>query len=149
MNKKIILYLFSFISLIGIDQISKLLALKYLHDDYNVLPFFKLTLAFNKGISFGMFGESQYAIFIFALILALISYLVWLSVYKIRNQKNIWAEILIIAGASSNIIDRVIYSHVVDFILVYVGNFSFPVFNLADSFITIGVMLLFFESFYE
>ena len=54
---------------------------------------------------------------------------------------------MIVGGAIGNIIDRAVYGHVVDFILLYYKDWSFAIFNIADSFITIGVILIIYDEF--
>jgi len=68
--------------------------------------------------------------------------LCWFAYYNYKQGNNIAAEVCIIAGSISNLIDRVIYGGVIDFIILSYGSLSWPVFNVADAMIVLGVILL-------
>ena len=130
-----------------LDQASKY----YFHDllvvqgrrVIEILPFFNLVTVWNYGVSFGMFnnGSSAQALIFVALSLAIVTALViWL-----RRVTQIWVAIalgLVIGGALGNVIDRLRLGHVVDFVLVYWRDWSWPAFNVADSAICVGAALL-------
>jgi signal peptidase II len=136
--------------LLIVDQVSKYLAQLYLHDaDIMISPFAKLTLAYNKGISWSLLTptslQGEYALIIGIMIILLI-YLIHVK-QEIQKGRSLFSEILIIGGALSNLVDRVTQGAVVDYILLYYGTWSFPVFNLADLFIFVGVMLFLKKGF--
>lgn len=139
-NKGFFLIFFIFI----LDQFTKYLALKFLWPDkvIKVLPFFNLVYVENTGTAFGMFKFLGSAFFI---ILALIitAFLVYLL---FRDSQNWLVYSLIIAGALGNITDRVIYGYVIDFIDLHAGGFHWPAFNVADSAISIGIVLFLYKS---
>jgi len=127
-----------------IDQISKQFVLKYL--DYSqpikiIENFFYLNHVHNPGAAFGIFPNSRTFFIIFALvtIIVLIFYC-----FKKTPAKNIHKIIfgLIIGGAIGNLIDRIRFGYVIDFLDFYFGKFHYPTFNIADSCICIGIGLV-------
>jgi signal peptidase II len=101
----------------------------------------------NTGAAWGVFGNYQFPLMVLriALILGLTFYLFYL------NRHSSWQLplILIIAGASGNVLDFFIYGHVVDMFHFVFWGYDFPVFNLADSAISLGIASLFFLSWFE
>ena len=113
-----------------------------------VLPFFNLVMVWNRGVSFGMFGGGAVPAWALILLSALI---VAMLVAWLRQVDNSWAAVaigLVIGGAVGNVIDRVIHGAVADFLDFHLGGYHWPAFNLADSAITIGVVLLLAESLF-
>lgn len=137
------------IVVIAIDQLSKLWMVNLLQDVGNIklLPFFDLTLVYNRGISFGMLNGGSWlelaAIGIITSAIA-ISLLVWLS--KINSKYVATCIGLIIGGAIGNVIDRFFREGVVDFLDFYADTSHYPAFNVADSCICIAVVLLLLEN---
>lgn len=139
-----------------VDQASKLWLL-YVFDighsgTVRVTPFFDLVLAWNIGISFGLFqNDSQFAQITLMVVkaLAVIALAIWMA--RSRTLLATIALGLIIGGAIGNAIDRFAYGAVVDFALFHVqigGNtYSWYVFNLADTAIVAGVIALLYDSF--
>ena len=137
-----------------LDQITKLLILGSFHqgDVLELIPgFFNLTLHFNKGAAFGLFaglddGFRQLVLGALSKI-AILMLLVFLVYEFYESRLGQICIGLILGGAIGNIIDRVYRGEVVDFLDFYVGNYHWPAFNVADSFICIGVFtLIIFES---
>ncbi len=124
-----------------LDQVTKLMALAWLNVlPTPVMPFLSLTLACNTGAAFSLLeGQSALLAVIGIFLAALFAYLI------VRLPKDRVLEgsafSLILAGAIGNVIDRLTRGCVVDFIHVHHGNWHFPIFNLADSAITIGAAL--------
>ena len=114
-----------------------------------VFPYFNLVMGWNKGISFGIFDSAsppnQWLLISLALIIVTIL-LIWLW----RSESRIISVALglIIGGALGNVIDRIHYGAVADFLDFYIGDFHWPAFNIADSGITIGVIILVLESLF-
>ena len=135
-----------------IDQLTKWWILAFVMDPPKVIsvtPFFNLVLAWNKGVSFGMFnnyGDSGAWILSTIAILITLILVFWL----IKAKTNITALGLgaIIGGAIGNVVDRLTHGAVLDFLDFYVNNFHWPAFNAADSFITIGATILIWESLF-
>ena len=144
---RLILFRLSFVlSIIVLDQWSKNLAITLLreYERSDFLSFLDFILIYNKGIAFSLFhfqsGMQTLPLIIITFIA--IAFFVFLLV---RNEWSKIEEIgilLIIGGAIGNFIDRVTQGSVTDFILVYYNDFYFPAFNLADSFITFGIIIL-------
>jgi signal peptidase II len=142
---------------VGLDQISKWVVLRTL-EPFQVLelvPNLNLTLMFNRGAAFSFLADAggwqRWLLAGFALLVTL-ALLLWLLRLQ-RSERLLAAGLaLIIGGALGNLIDRVVYGHVVDFIQVYLPFIPlrlfnpWPAFNVADSAITVGVVLLLLET---
>lgn len=129
-----------------LDRITKHLALNGFFKEYKIDNFLAFELSYNRGISWGALHSDNKYIFIIlsSFILIIICFLIWHIIHRIRKGKIIYGELLIISGAISNFIDRIIYGGVIDFILIYYKNYSWPVFNIADTCIVLGVIIMFF-----
>ena len=106
---------------------------------------FDLTLAYNSGAAFSFLagaGGWQRWFFTVLSVVVTIILVVWLKRLPTHEKTNAAALALIIGGAIGNLIDRVAYGHVIDFLLVYYQQWSWPVFNVADSAISVGVVLM-------
>jgi len=112
-----------------------------------ILPFFNLVKVYNYGVSFGMFNDIAHGRLILSIIALSITIALCVWLYKVTKMYMIVALGLIIGGAIGNIVDRIRIGAVADFIDVYVGNYHWPAFNIADSTIFIGVAILFIDSF--
>jgi signal peptidase II len=140
---------------IGLDQITKLLILEHFAygERLNLLPVLDLTLAYNTGAAWSFLAaESGWQRWLFTALAVLVSaaLVVWLRRLKARSQGLLACAVsLILAGAVGNVIDRVRLGHVIDFILVYWNEHMFPIFNVADSAITIGAALLLLDAFLD
>lgn len=143
------------VALIVIDQITKLLIVQNFNygERLNLLPVLDLTLAYNTGAAWSFLAaESGWQRWMFTGLAIAVSVvlLVWLKRLKARSQGLLACALsLILAGALGNVIDRVRLGHVIDFILAYWDEHAFPVFNVADSAITIGAALLLLDAFLE
>ncbi len=133
------------LSIFIFDQITKFLALKFLAPDrvIKILPFFNLVYIENTGTAFGMFKFLGSGFFIGISFIA-ICFLLYMT---FKDKKNWFIYALIIAGAIGNVTDRIIYGYVIDFIDIHVGGFHWPAFNIADSAISIGIVLFIYQSF--
>lgn len=112
-----------------------------------VTGFFNLVMVWNRGISFGMFAQAgqPYVLVALSLVICLLL-LSWLS--KITERWLIAAIGLVIGGALGNVIDRIRFGAVADFFDFYIKNAHWPAFNIADSCIFIGVVLLCIDSMF-
>jgi signal peptidase II len=135
-----------------VDQLSKLWVLNGLHLDERgqipVLPFFRLTMVMNQGVSFGLLRADNSA-GRWLLVIAALIVVVFLAIWVRRAERPLFATSigLVIGGAlGNNLIDRARLGQVVDF-LDFSGLYFPWVFNIADSAITIGVVLLLLDSF--
>lgn len=133
-------------SLILVDLFSK----GYVEDFFqqgdvlNILPFLSITLAFNSGIAFSLLDFNNFFTDYVLLFIGLIITIFLVRLFK--QEHNITSKvglILIISGAMGNIIDRAMDGVVTDFLLFFVGNTPFFIFNLADAYISCGAVLYF------
>jgi signal peptidase II len=113
-----------------------------------VTPFFNLVMVWNRGITFGLFGDAQWGRWAFALLaLVIVAILIsWLARTPFRLVAA--AQGLVIGGAIGNVIDRVRWGAVADFLDFHVAGWHWPAFNVADSAIVIGVGILLLEALF-
>ena len=134
----------SIITLVFIDQISKYWILSFLElgESFNLLPFLDLTLIFNSGIAFGLLDNlgNLGSWLLYLLVTSIIIYFTYLTL-KAESKTESLIMLLILSGGLGNVIDRTIYGYVVDFVHFNFNDYSFYVFNFADSLITIGAIL--------
>lgn len=130
-----------------LDLGSKQLAITYLNyaEPNPLLPVFDLTLLFNKGAAFSFLSDAggwQRWVFAFIAVVVSAVLVVWLK----RTERQYWwlglALSLILGGALGNLYDRVVQGYVIDFISLHYNNYYFPAFNIADSAITLGAIVL-------
>ncbi len=131
-------------AVLGLDQMTKILASARLvpGEPEPVLgQFLRLTLVHNTGAAFGLFPGSRLPfILVSVLAIAVVLYLFARDAYR-----SLWNRVLlgcILGGALGNLVDRIRWGRVVDFIDVGLGSIRWPVFNVADSAVTLGVILL-------
>jgi len=136
-----------------LDQLSKqwVEAHFYLYESLPINGFLNLTLVYNKGAAFSFLADAGgwQRWFFVVLAVAISLYLIsWL--HKLQSSQIVLplAISMIIGGAIGNVIDRFIYGHVIDFVDIYVQQWHWPAFNVADSAITLGVILFLWESFF-
>lgn len=131
-----------------LDQATKQMALALFSpaDPVDVLPILQFTLAWNRGVSFGMFGGGGVPPWGFiAISIAISAFLAW-QVWKAETRLAALGYALIVGGALGNVVDRAIYGAVIDFILLYWRDWHWPVFNVADMAITFGVGAVIIDS---
>ena len=142
MKKKVIIY--SFIIVI-VDLISKLVIDKLLkiNETISIINnFFSITKVFNRGASFSMFIGYR-LLFILIGVITIVVLFKYLNNFKMNNR-NIFAFSLLIGGIIGNLIDRVIYGYVIDFLDFNIFGYDAPIFNIADTCICVGAFLLFY-----
>ncbi len=137
MKKKLIiitiLYLF-------LDIITKRIAVKYI-TDLTVIPgLFSLTLAKNTGAAFSILEGKSLALSLVSIFVVV--YLVWLVKNNKLSKLQLFGYSLLLAGIVGNLIDRLCYRYVIDFIHFHISSYSFPIFNIADIGIVVGTGLL-------
>ncbi len=141
------------LSVVIVDQLTKQLAdnLLVYQRPLPIIPFFNLTLTYNQGAAFSFLADAggwqRWFFLVLSLIisLGLIVWLIRLGAYEKRLAAGLS---LILGGAVGNLIDRVVYGYVIDFIDVYYAHWHWPAFNIADSAITIGAILLIMDSLF-
>ena len=114
-----------------------------------VWPFFNIVMVWNQGVSFGLLSSDS-AITAIALSLLSLAITVIFTIWLFRSTSRFQciAIALVISGAIGNVIDRVRFGAVIDFLDVHIAGYHWPAFNVADSAISIGVFLLIIHSFF-
>ncbi len=148
---------FSWILLIAFfilgDQWTKNLVVNNLelYQRVNITSFFDITLLYNTGAAFSLFafdtGSQRIPLILISILVSV--YLLGLLIkHASSNHCALNLSIAMIAGgALGNLVDRITQGYVVDFVLFYYGNWYFPAFNVADSLITIGMMIFLIDNF--
>ena len=135
-----------------LDQLSKIWidTTMSLYQSIPVFPGFSITYAHNYGAAFSFLSDAGgWQRWFFAILAATISIglVIWMKQLKHYETLSAISLSLILGGAIGNLIDPVIYGYVIDFFDVYYQTYHWPVFNVADSAITIGVVFMLYESF--
>ena len=152
--KKFFLYSIIVILIFLLDRISKfyILNLAEINNsvDIYLTPFLNLYLIWNKGIAFGLLSFSQSSIYNFITILIVVITFVILIIIIRSNDYRVYFFIFIFGGSLGNLFDRIYYSAVPDFIDFHINDFHWFIFNVADIFISLGVLcLIFVELFFN
>ncbi len=130
--------------LIFFDRTTKIFAEKNIDSVYHITSFFSYEVVHNTGISFSLFADK--GPFVFSILTILISILLYFFVkLMIERSKlgcNVMGECLIVAGGIGNLLDRVYYGYVIDFIFFHYKTWSYPHFNIADICIVTGVFIM-------
>jgi signal peptidase II len=135
-----------------VDQCTKLLAdaMLVLHQQVAVIPYLALFKAYNPGAAFSFLSDAsgwQRWFFVVLAIIVIAVLLVWLWRLSAAEAATSLALSLILGGAVGNLIDRLVYGYVIDFIDVYYGSWHWPAFNVADAAISVGAFLLLLDAF--
>ena len=151
LRKSFIINSLIFFSIFLLDRISKIYVIyldkKFLGSEIFSSKFLNISLIWNKGIAFGLFSFNEKNLYNILTIVILI--LIIVIFYMIINTSGFkkYFLMMILGGALGNIYDRVIYKAVPDFIDLHIQNFHWFVFNVADIFITIGVIFMIMSEF--
>ncbi|MAP33474.1 MAG: signal peptidase II [Rickettsiales bacterium] len=142
--------IFLILSIVALDQVTKLAILGRdvvdIYPEMEITSFLNLVLVQNKGISFGLFSRYEVGWLISILTIGIVVVLfIWMR--KLERAILALPFSLIIGGAIGNLIDRLNYGFVVDFIDFHFFGWHWPAFNIADSAITVGVIFLLIASF--
>ncbi|NOR40444.1 MAG: lipoprotein signal peptidase [Gammaproteobacteria bacterium] len=135
-----------------LDQCSKFLAdaSLALYQSVDVMPSLAIRLAYNSGAAFSFLSDAsgwQRWFFIVLSVVVVGILIVWLTRLPSGQAMTALALALILGGAAGNLVDRVLYGYVIDFIDVYYGSWHWPTFNIADSAISAGAFLLLLDAF--
>ena len=130
------------------DRLSKLWIVKNLNTnkEFEIIfsPYLSFNLIWNKGIAFGLFSFEKISSYNFlTTLIVIITIIILYMLFKTKGIEK-YAFIMIFSGSLGNIFDRLYYSAVPDFIDIHYQNFHWFIFNVADIFITLGVLLLIF-----
>lgn len=126
-----------------IDQVLKIVIdnILSINESIQVIPnVFYITKVYNTGAAWSLFEGSGILLIIIAIVVFFL--LLKYQNYFMENKRNTLAFALIYGGLVGNLIDRVIYGYVIDYLHIYIFGFSFPVFNLADMAIVVGFLLV-------
>ena len=150
-SKKIFIYIALVLFVFALDRISKSIILNILDDtgkvDIYVNSFFSLFLVWNKGIGFGLFSFDKSSIYNgISLIILIINFIIIYLIYIEKTPKTYFLAI-ILGGSIGNLFDRYYYTAVPDFIDLNYKGYHWFIFNVADIFITLGIICLIFAEF--
>jgi signal peptidase II len=133
----------------GVDRITKMIveARVSAMDTIRVIPgFFDIIHSQNRGVAFGILNDSTNEFRTMALIVLSIAAVIFVAVLLWRPNKldrlSMWGLSLVLAGAAGNLCDRILWGRVTDFLELYIGEYHWPTFNIADTAIVIGSGLL-------
>lgn len=135
-----------------LDQLTKWISVSVLdlYETIPVMPFFNFTMAHNYGAAFSFLSSAggwQRWFFVALAVIVSVALSIWLKKLKPTAKLEAAALALIIGGAVGNVIDRFVHGYVIDFLDLYYGHYHWPAFNIADSAICIGAVLLILDSF--
>lgn len=149
LRKKNILFLAIVVLVVLLDQLSKIWIVSSLglHEGFPLIDgFFNIVHVRNPGAAFGFLAGApplfRSVFFIAVTVAAILLILRYLRTSRIEEPSLVWALALILSGAVGNLIDRIRFGEVVDFLDVYVGTYHWPAFNVADSAISVGAVIL-------
>jgi signal peptidase II len=127
------------------DQLSKIFIINYFQTNNSIIyltSFLNFELIWNEGIAFGLLSFENSKVYNFiSIIILLVVLIILFVIYKTKNL-TVYFYSMIVGGALGNLLDRVRYSSVPDFIDFHIGEFHWFIFNIADIFISIGVICL-------
>ena len=152
--KKILLNFIIILSIFLADRLSKIYILRIAEVENSVdiylNSYLNLYLIWNKGIAFGLLNFDDSFIYnIISLIISMVTIIVFIMLIRAKDYE-IYALLCIFGGSVGNLFDRIYYSAVPDFIDLHINNFHWFIFNVADIFITIGVIcLIYVEIFFK
>jgi signal peptidase II len=142
------------LGVVVLDQATKHIAEATLlaYEAVPVLPSFNLTLMYNTGAAFSILADAggwQRWFFLLLSLAISVVLVIWISRLKTSEHWLAIALALVLGGALGNFIDRAVFGHVIDFIQVYYDRWYWPAFNIADSAITVGAVLLVINSLFS
>lgn len=143
-------YLWLSLVVLVADQLTKWIVLSELapYESVEILPIFNLVLVFNTGAAFSFLSDAggwQKYLFAGLAIVMSVVLVIWLLRLDPGEKLTAIALSLVIGGAIGNLVDRLLYGHVVDFLDFHWQTMHWPAFNLADSAISLGVIALFLD----
>jgi len=127
-----------------VDRITKAWALATYQEPCNINSFLSFHLTYNRGVSFGLLSSENpsLSLLIFCIIACATLCLALYTWKQYKAHKQITGELLVLVGSFSNMLDRCLYGSVIDFIILTYNQWSFPVFNIADICIVVGVGIM-------
>tara|TARA_B100001121_G_scaffold306914_1_gene327360 strand:+ start:764 stop:1258 length:495 start_codon:yes stop_codon:yes gene_type:complete len=146
LEKKLLFNLFFVLLIFLLDRFSKIYVIylnsKLAQDEIYNSKFLNISLIWNEGIAFGLlsFQKQNFYNFITLTIILIIFIIIYMIIKNTGFKK--YSLVMILGGAFGNVYDRIVYKAVPDFIDFHVGNFHWFIFNVADIFITLGVIFM-------
>ncbi|MCG7917854.1 MAG: signal peptidase II [Candidatus Thiodiazotropha taylori] len=134
-----------------LDQLTKQMAdrMLTLYEPVYVLPIFDLTLLYNKGAAFSFLSDQGgWQRWFFTVLAIVVTTVLTVWLWRLKQQEK-WVAVslsLIIGGAIGNVIDRILFGHVIDFLHFHYQQHYWPAFNIADSAITLGVGIMLYDA---
>lgn len=153
LNKNFYINFFTIIIIFSLDRISKFYVIsqneKNFTPDLFTSKYLNISLIWNEGIAFGLlsFNESYFYNFL-TILIAIIIVIIFFMILRNKGLKK-YSLLMILGGALGNLYDRIFFKAVPDFIDFHIGNFHWFIFNIADIFITIGVIFMILMEFTE
>lgn len=153
-NRRFILWMAVALIVVIADQVTKMAVIEYieLYGRVDLFSFINLTHQRNPGAAFSFLADAGgWQRWFFVVLASLISVVIAVWLWRVREDAPIALAAglsLVLGGAVGNLVDRVRHGYVTDFIQVWFGNWAFPSFNVADSAITVGAVLLIIDSLF-
>lgn len=150
-NAGLILWLGIALVVVLLDQASKITMSQFLlyGQSEAITSYFNLVMVYNKGAAFSFLSDQPgWQRYFFTAVSAIASlFILWMLKRHPTQRLFCWALALILGGAVGNLIDRIAYGHVIDFLDFHVSGWHWPAFNVADSAITVGALLFVLDEF--
>ena len=149
LNKSLIINLFIILSIFGLDRFTKVYVIsendKNLSSELFVSKYLNINLIYNEGIAFGLLSFDQSHMYnLLTILIATVILIIFFMTLKSDGFKK-YSLLIIFGGALGNLYDRIVFNSVPDFIDIHYGEFHWFIFNVADIFITIGVICLIYD----
>lgn len=150
-NSGLLLWLVIALAVVVLDQVSKITMSKFLlyGQSEPVTTYFNLVMVYNKGAAFSFLSDQPgWQRYFFTVVSVIASiFILWMLKRHPTQRLFCWSLSMILGGAIGNLIDRIAYGHVIDFLDFHVGGWHWPAFNVADSAITLGAILFVLDEF--
>jgi signal peptidase II len=150
-NAGLMLWLGIALVVVLLDQASKIMMSQFLlYGQYETITsYFNLVMVYNKGAAFSFLSDQPgWQRYFFTAVSVIASlFILWMLRRNPTQRLFCWSLALILGGAVGNLIDRIAYGHVIDFLDFHVGGWHWPAFNVADSAITVGAILFVLDEF--
>ena len=150
-NSGLMLWLGIALVVVLLDQASKIMMNQFLlyGQSETITSYFNLVMVYNKGAAFSFLSDQPgWQRYFFTAVSVIASlFILWMLRRNPTQRLFCWSLALILGGAIGNLIDRIAYGHVIDFLDFHVGGWHWPAFNVADSAITVGAILFVLDEF--
>jgi signal peptidase II len=150
-NAGLMLWLGIALVVVLLDQASKIMMSQFLlyGQSETITSYFNLVMVYNKGAAFSFLSDQPgWQRYFFTAVSVIASlFILWMLRRNPTQRLFCWSLALILGGAVGNLIDRIAYGHVIDFLDFHVGGWHWPAFNVADSAITVGAILFVLDEF--